>query len=294
MKQYKFKHEYLKGKKILVTGGAGSIGGCLVKKLLGYNVDIIRVLDIDETALFQLGEKHRDAGIRLLVGDIKDKDRLKSAMKNIDVVFHCAALKHVPLCEYNPFEAVKTNVAGTNNLIEIAIEKNIELFVNVSTDKAVNPISVMGTTKLLTERMIANANNRKGKSITKFCSVRFGNVKNSRGSMYPAFIKQIEKNNCIYVTDMKMTRYMMDINDAVGLVIKAGGLCKGGEIFILKMKTVVIGDIATEISKKHNVPITIIGNRGHEKMHEELMTNAEKIVMIDFADMYIIPQELKK
>jgi len=279
--------KHLKNKKILVTGGAGSIGSSIVKKLLEYDVNSVTVYDIDETALFYIGEEHRSRRIRLSIGDIKDKRRLGEVMNGIDVIFHCAALKHVPLCESNPFEAVKTNVMGTNNLIELAIKNNVEMVVNISTDKAVEPISVMGITKALVERIISSNCDKK----TKFCSVRFGNVKNSRGSMYPVFMRQIEESRCIFVTDMNMTRYMMDINEAVGLVLKASSLCKGGEIFILKMKKYSIGDIATTLSKKYNVPIQIIGNRGNEKMHEELMTKSERKIMIEHEDMYEIPRE---
>jgi len=280
---------HLKNKKILVTGGVGSIGSCIVKKLLDMDVNTVRILDIDETALFYMGEKYDRKKIRLLVGDVKDKDRLDSAMEDIDVVFHCAALKHVPLCEYNPFEAVKTNVVGTNNLIELSIKNNIKMVVNVSTDKAVNPITVMGTTKLLAERMIASSHFRRGDNTTRFCSVRFGNVKNSRGSMYPVFMKQIKEDKCLYVTDMNMSRFMMDIDDAIKLVIKVSGMCKGGEIFILKMKEYSIGKIATSLSKKYKVPIKIIGNRGNEKIQEELMTKDEKKIMNEYKDMYVIP-----
>ena len=281
---------YLKNKKVLVTGGAGSIGSRLVKKLLKTDVDIINVLDIDETALFYIGEEY-SAKVNLFIGDIKDGDRLDSVIKGIDIVFHCAALKHVSLCEHNPFEAVKTNIIGTKNLIEASIKSNIELFVNVSTDKAVNPISVMGTTKMITERMVANLY---GKNKTKFCSVRFGNVRGSRGSMYPVFMKQIKESKCLYVTDMNMTRFMMDIDEAVNLVIKAGSICKGGEIFILKMDCYSIGDIAKELAEKNNVPIKIVGNRGNEKIHEELMTETEKKPLIEHNDMYIVPHVLKK
>ena len=276
---------YLKNKKVLVTGGAGSIGSRLVKKLLKTDTDMIDVLDIDETALFYIGEEH-DSKVNLFIGDIKDRDRLDSVIKGIDIVFHCAALKHVPLCQDNPFEAVKTNIIGTKNLIEASIKNNIELFINVSTDKAVNPISIMGTTKMITEKIVANSY---GKSKTKFCSVRFGNVRGSRGSMYPVFMKQIKESSCLYVTDMNMTRFMMDIDEAVNLVIKAGSICKGGEIFILKMDCYSIGDIAKELSEKYNVPIKIIGNRGNEKIHEELMTESEKKRLMEHNDMYIVP-----
>lgn len=281
---------YLKNKNILVTGGAGSIGSCLVKKLLGTDADTVNVLDIDETALFYIGEKY-SSNLNLFIGDIKDKDRLESVIEGIDIVFHCAALKHVPLCECNPFEAVKTNIVGTKNLIEASIKNNIELFVNVSTDKAVNPISVMGATKMIAEKMIASSY---GKSKTKFCSVRFGNVRGSRGSMYPVFMKQIEEKKCLYVTDMNMTRFMMDVSEAVDLVIKAGSMCNGSEIFILKMNCYSIGDIAKELSEKHDVPIEIIGNRGNEKIHEELITDLEKKRLIEHDDMYVVPHVLKK
>lgn len=273
------------GKNILVTGGAGSIGSELVKHLLKYNPTVIRVLDTNESGLFDLEQQCTgyEQKLRMLVGDIRDRARLVRAMENIDYVFHAAALKHVYINEYTPSEAIKTNVIGTENVIDAAIENNVKKMITISTDKAVNPTSVMGTTKLLAEKITSAAEYHRGSSQTVFASVRFGNVLVSRGSVVPLFLEQIRKGGPVTVTDPRMTRFIMSTNRAIELILKATSIAKGGEIFILKMPSVKIHDLAEVLIKSHapkygheNVKIELIGAKAGEKTHESLITDYEK------------------
>lgn len=284
-------------KKILVTGGAGSIGSALVKKLLSYKPKIVRVLDINETGLFNLGQELETNKIRLLIGDIRDKERLDRAVEDIDIVFHAAALKHVPLCENNPFEAVQTNVAGTKNLIEAALEEEVEKFITISTDKAVNPINVMGASKLLAERLTISANLYKGDRKTIFSCVRFGNVLNSQGSVVPVFKNCVKKGGPLNVTHEDMSRFIMSIEKAIQLVLKAASMSKGGEIFILKMSALKIKDLAEAMIKEMapccnqdpaKIKINFIGKRDGERMYEELMNEDEAEIVCEKEDMFIL------
>ncbi len=290
-------------KTILVTGGAGSIGSELVKKLLEYNSKTIRVLDINETGLFNLKQKLPTGKIRLLVGDIRDKDRMARAVEGVNVVFHAAALKHVSLCEFNPFEAIQTNVLGTKNLIEAAINEKVGKFITISTDKAVNPINVLGASKLLAERLTVSANLYKGKRSTVFSCVRFGNVLNSQGSVLPVFKGQIKKGGPVTVTDEDMTRFVMSIEKAAELVLKAAHLSKGGEIFILKMPALRIEDLAkaaiAEFAPQYGydpkkIKIVFIGKKDGEKMYEELMNEDEADIIDETKDMFILSTFGKK
>ena len=292
----KYSKEY-KGKSILVTGGVGSIGSEIVKRLLRLNPKVIRIYDNNETGLFDLESELNSHKIRSLVGDIRDKERLQRAIKDVDIVFHVAALKHVPLCEYNPFEAVKTNVIGTQNIINAAIDQEIEKLVTISTDKAVNPINVMGATKLLCERLTISANYYKGKRKTAFSCVRFGNVLGSRGSVVPVFVKQIQDTGKITLTNPDMTRFVMPISKAVDLVLKSAPIAQGGEIFVFKMPVIKMGDFAEVIIEKFgpkygykpdDVVIEIIGKRPGEKDFEELITVDEAKNTYENQNMYII------
>jgi len=287
-----------KNKKILVTGGTGCIGSEIVKNLLKYNPKVVRIFSNDEDNTFRLSQELINKGNkRFLIGDIRDKERLLRAMEDIDIVYHAAALKHVPLCEYNPFEAIKTNVLGTQNVIEAAIENDAEKVINISTDKAVNPINTMGATKLLAEKLIIDANFYKGKRKTIFSSVRFGNVLFSRGSVLPLFEEQIKNKKMITITDSEMTRFMMSIENTIELVFKATFMAKGGEIFILKMPIVKIGDLADaaikDYAEKYNfkpseIKKKFIGSRPGEKKFEELMTKNEAENAIETKDILIV------
>ena len=276
-------YEYLKGKKVLVTGGTGSIGSEIVRQVLAQGPTVVRVFSRDETKQYYLENSFgRRADIRYLVGDVREKDRLRRALKDIDVVFHAAALKQVPSCEYNPFEAVKTNVVGTQNVIEASLDAGVGKVIAVSTDKAINPTSTMGATKLLAERLIATAN--AWATETMFACVRFGNVLNSRGSLIPVVKSQIERGGPVTLTDERMTRFMMPIAEAVKLTLEAGAIATGGEIFILKMPTVRIKDLLRALIDQYAplvgidpaaVPIYKIGVRPGEKIDEELLTQEE-------------------
>jgi len=292
------------GKNILVTGGTGSIGSAIVRKILPYEPNVIRVLSNDENGLFSLEQELTGyPNLRFLIGDVRDKERLLRAVESIDYVFHAAALKHVPLCEYNPFEAVNTNVLGTKNLIEVAMQANLEKFITISTDKAVNPINVMGATKLLAERLTTSINHYKGEKRTAFSSVRFGNVLHSRGSVVPLFIEQIAKGGPVIVTDPDMTRFVMSITAAVDLVLKAATMARGGEIFVLKMPALRIGDLAEvaieEFAPRYghspgNIGTKIVGRRDGEKNHEELLTLDESAYTSETEDMFIIYTQVKQ
>ncbi|MBN2240377.1 MAG: polysaccharide biosynthesis protein [Dehalococcoidales bacterium] len=287
-----------KDKSILVTGGTGSIGSEIVRKILEFEPHVVRVLSNDENGLFNLKEElqgHSD--VTFFIGDVKDKDRIRMAAENVNFIFHAAALKHVPLCEYNPFEAMKTNVLGTQNVIEVARELEVERMVAISTDKAVNPLNVMGATKLLAERLVISANFYKGLRKTVFSCVRFGNVIGSRGSIVEIFTEQIKKGGPVTVTDPDMTRFIMSIPKAVELVMKATEIAGGGEIFIFKMPSLRIGDLTVvmidTLSKKYGIdPVTIgieiVGPRIGEKNYEELMTIEEASNAVETEDMYII------
>lgn len=283
-----------KDKRVLVTGGAGSIGQEIVRKLTLEDCAQIRVLDTNETGLFELENALKCDRLRMFIGDIRDKDRLSRAMEGVDVVFHAAALKHVPLCEYNPFEAAKTNVAGTQNTLDCALDNEVERFVMISTDKAVNPSNVMGATKLLAERLTLAANLYKGNRRSKFCVVRFGNVLNSRGSLLTTLKLQIEKGEAVTLTHKDMTRFIMSIEEAVDLVLSAGAKSEGGEIFILKMDALRISDlirvIAEDLGKKcgRKVKMKTIGIRPGEKLYEELLTEDESLLVEDIGPMYVL------
>ena len=288
---------YYENKVILVTGGSGSIGGEIVKKLLEHNPKSIRVLDNNETALFELEEMVNSDKLRTFIGDVRDKDRLERAFENVDIIFHAAALKHVPLCEFNPFDAVKTNVLGTQNVLDAALDKNVGKVIVISTDKAVNPVNVMGATKLLAERLTISANYYRGNKRTVFSCVRFGNVLNSRGSVIPIFRKQISNGGPVTITDSEMSRFIMHIPDSADLILTAGHMAKGGEIFILKMAAVRIVDLAEvmihDLASKYGyapeeISIEFIGKRSGEKLHEELVTEDEAFYVEDNGNLFIL------
>lgn len=296
-------NDYYKGKKILITGGSGSIGKKIVRELVKYDVDVIRVLDNNETDLFNLDNDINSSKVKIYVGDIKDGQRLKSVFRDIDIIFHAAAYKHVPLCEYNPLDAVKTNVLGTQNVIDMAILNDVEKVILISTDKAVNPANVMGATKFLAERLMIATSINGDEEGTKFSCVRFGNVLNSRGSVIPIFKKQLKHGGPITLTDEDMTRFIMSIQQAAKLILQAGYLSKGGEIFILKMPAFKVTDLVDAMVEyyapqygydKEDIKVEIIGKRPGEQLYEELMTPDEILNAYDNGDLFIIRNELNQ
>lgn len=292
----------IRGKQILVTGGCGSIGSQITKRALDLGADTVRVLENNEAGLFELQREIDDTSrLRTLLGDIRDRDRLRLALEDIDIVFHAAALKHVEFNEYNPFEAVQTNVQGTQNLVRAALEEEVESFVAVSTDKASNPTSVMGATKLLSERLVIAANAYKGQRETQFSCVRFGNVLGSSGSVVPLFFDQIKTGGPVTVTDPEMTRFLMPIEEAVNLVFSANERMNGGEVFVFKMPTFDVGTLAETMIDAYSpvvgrspddIEIDIIGPRPGERMHEKLISEDELQNTVEQSDMYIIYPEI--
>ncbi|HYD03330.1 MAG TPA: polysaccharide biosynthesis protein [Alphaproteobacteria bacterium] len=285
---------FFEGKDILVTGGCGSIGSEIVRQLLAFNPKRIRILDNSETAHFNFNQTVQSDKIRNLVGDIRDRNRVMRAVEGCDIIFHAAALKHVPFCEYNPFEAVNTNIIGTQNLIDAATHHNVKVLVGISTDKAANPISTLGATKLMMEKLITN---NPGLIECNFCCVRFGNVLNSVGSIIPIFKKQIAQGGPVTVTHKDMTRFFMSIDDAVKLVLKSAQMTESGEIFILKMDALKIVDLAEvmiqELAPKHgfkpqDIKIEYIGTRPGEKTDEILLTPEESNYALEKEDVFVL------
>jgi UDP-N-acetylglucosamine 4,6-dehydratase len=287
-----------KGKKILVTGGTGTIGQHLISRLLQDDPSVLRIYSRDEYKQFEMQQNLRNyRNVRYLIGDVRDYNRLLRGMEDIDYVFHLAAMKHVPFCEYNPFEAVQTNVLGTQNVIQAATQCGVTKVLFSSTDKAISPTNTYGATKLTAERLISAAEYQKGPRATIFSSVRFGNVMGSRGSVIPLFKKQITEHKEITVTDLTMSRYMMTPTQAINLMLKANELAVGGEVFVLKMPVVRLSELAEviieEVSKTEKLTESInireIGLRPGEKMYEELMTDDEARIAFELPEMFVLP-----
>lgn len=289
---------YYTGKNILIIGGTGTIGNGLIKEILKQNPHVVRIFSRDEYKQFTM-EKEFDnnSNIRFLIGDIRDYERIDRAMNNIDIVFNLAAMKHVPACEYNPSEAIKTNINGMENVIKAAIHNNVKTVVFTSSDKAINPSNTYGATKLLAEKLVQAANFSKGDAKTKFVSVRFGNVMGSRGSVIPLFKKQIKESKKITVTNPDMTRFMMTLSQAVKLIMVAAEKTVGGEIFILKMPVIKLQDLAEVVIEEtcanlgiseEEIDLQILGLRAGERCFEELMTKDEAEYAYDLENMYAV------
>lgn len=290
--------DHLRGRRILVTGGSGTIGARLVDRLLREEPDVIRVFGRDETKQFYQRRRYPDEPrLRFLIGDVRDRDRLGRAIEGIDIVFHCAALKHVESGEYNPFEATQTNVTGTQNVIDACLAANVETMILTSSDKAANPTSVMGATKLLAEKLVSAATNYRGEHHTRFASVRFGNVLGSRGSAVELFARQAASGGPITITDPAMSRFVMTPERAVELMLRVAEIARGGEIFVLKMPAarlsdLVDGTIAHVAATRGIDPAALerrsIAVRPGEKAYEELMTDDEARRAFDLGDMYAV------
>ncbi|MCK4319936.1 SDR family NAD(P)-dependent oxidoreductase [Candidatus Micrarchaeota archaeon] len=289
-----------RNKKILITGGTGTIGKELIRELLKQEPDVIRIYSRDETKQYLMENSEfadHNERLRYLIGDIRDRKRLAIGMEEIDIVFHTAALKHVKSSEYNPFEAVKTNILGTQNVIETALEKNVEKVLFTSSDKAVNPTNVMGISKLMAERLITSAEYYKGRKQTIFSSVRFGNVFGSRGSVVSLWKGQMKKGY-ITMTKPDMTRYMMTSGKAIELILKACELSIGGEIFVFKMPSVRLSDLAVALidrfGENKQIEVKEIGLKDGEKEYEELMTEEERSRALEIGEMYVLLPQIKE
>lgn len=266
-----------KNSRVLVTGACGSIGSKVVKKALDMGC-VVCAFDHSEDGLFKLDQLHRSdygGNLKLFIGSIRSEKRLSMALEGVDVVFHCAALKHVYLSEYNPFEAMQTNIIGTNNIINASISANVKKVIFTSSDKAVNPSSTMGATKLLGERLIIAANHHSGEHSTKFSSVRFGNVLDTNGSILSIFRKQILKKAPLTITSEKMTRFFISMEQSVELCFYAAQKMIGGEIFSMSMGSCSIMDLAEVVSQGKSFDYKVIGEKPGEKLYEELVTETE-------------------
>ncbi|PPR46390.1 MAG: UDP-N-acetylglucosamine 4,6-dehydratase (inverting) [Alphaproteobacteria bacterium MarineAlpha5_Bin8] len=284
-------------KSILITGGTGSFGYNFAKevllnhkpkKIVIYSRDEYKQYKIQNANIFKkfTQTKNNSNILRFFIGDIRDKDRLKFAVKdNIDYVIHASALKQVPTCEYNPFEAVKTNILGAQNLIEACLESNVKKVIALSTDKAASPINLYGATKLTSDKLFIAANYYKGKKDIKFSVVRYGNVMGSRGSVIPLFLS-LKGNKEIPITDKRMTRFNITLSESVKFVIYCLKNMWGGELFVPKLPSYHIMDLLNSISP--NSKVKIIGIRSGEKIHEEMISSADSINTIDFKDYYVI------
>lgn len=295
--------DFFRNKVILVTGAAGSVGQELVRQLLSFHPAEIRALDNNETELFLLGEYYRSTpGVMVYLGDVRDAGNIQNLCAGVDFVFHTAAFKHVSLSEYNPFEAVQTNIQGVKNVIQGALHHQVPRVIFTSSDKAVNPTNVMGTTKLMGERLMTAANivNFNGRQV--FSSVRFGNVIGSRGSVVPIFADQIRQGGPVTVTDRRMTRFFMTLPEAARLVLAAGVRACGGEVFVTKMPVMRIPDLAQALIEllaplygydPNNLEIKYGQARPGEKLFEELMSTEEVPRALDLPQMFAVLPALR-
>jgi len=276
-----------KGKIILITGGTGSFGKACVKRLLeAHDPTAIRIYSRDELKQWEMAREINDPRVRFLIGDVRDAARLKRAFEGVDYVIHAAALKHVPACEYNPVEAVRTNVDGAINVINAALDTNVKKVIALSTDKAVNPVNIYGATKLCSDRLFVQSNSYAGPvRQTRFSVVRYGNVMASRGSVIPLFRKQAESGT-ITVTDPRMTRFWITLPHAVDFVLSSFEMMQGGEVFVPKIPSMKITDLAKTVAPK--AKIKVIGIRPGEKLHESLTTIEESPLIREMKDRYIV------
>lgn len=280
----------LNGRSVLITGGTGSLGQALVKHILETSPNIKRlvVYSRDEQKQFEMNQRYptdRIKPIRYFIGDIRDYDRLKRALKGIEFVIHTAAMKHVPIAEYNPMECVKTNIIGAENLINACLETDVERVVALSTDKAAAPVNLYGATKLASDKLFVAANNIKGWNPIKFSVVRYGNVMGSNGSVIPYFLKQ-KASGILPITDPKMTRFNITLKGGVEMVMHALEHAWGGEIFVPKIPSYRISDVANAIGPDCEKPI--VGIRPGEKMHEEMITSSDSFYTYDLGKYYTI------
>ncbi len=281
--------DFYKNKVIYLTGACGTVGSEILRQLTSFKDCLpkkIIAIDNNESSMFYLDQKYREYEyVQTVLSDIRDKDDQIKLISNVDIVIHAAALKHVHLCEYAPSQAIATNIVGLQNIITASINNGVQNVIFTSSDKAVNPTNVMGTTKLTGERLISAANNYAHDSKTRFTSTRFGNILGSNGSVVPTFIKQISKGGPVTLTNDKMTRFVMNVQESVEMVLAAGQLSKGGEVFVTKMKSILIKDLAETLIEmyankfgfdQNEIKINEIGSRPGEKDFEELL-NIEEI-----------------
>jgi UDP-N-acetylglucosamine 4,6-dehydratase len=287
------KKNFFKNKSLLLTGGTGSFGKAFVNYLLKNKMPLKKIIIFsrDELKQFEMNKIYNEnqySNIRYFIGDVRDKDRLKLALNNVDIVVHAAALKQVPIAEYNPFEFIKTNVLGAQNLIESCLGSSVKNVIALSTDKASSPINLYGATKLCSDKLFIAANNIKGKQDIKFSIVRYGNVMGSRGSVLETFLQK-KKYKILHITDKNMTRFNINMSEAIDFVIYSLMNLKGGEIFVPKIPSFYVMDLARAVSE--DCKIKIIGIRPGEKIHEEMISSYDSSNTIDLGRCYAILNE---
>ena len=280
-----------KNSTLLITGGTGSFGNAVLNKFLKSDISEIRILSRDEKKQHDMRVAFNNPKIKFFISDVRDRESIVSAIKGVDFIFHAAALKQVPSCEFFPVEAVKTNVLGTDNVLSVAIENNVKKVICLSTDKAVYPINAMGTSKAMMEKVFVAKS--RTTSTTTICGTRYGNVMASRGSVIPHFYDQIKSGKDITVTDPHMTRFMMTLDDAVNLVLFAFENGNSGDIFVQKSPSTTIGELASTMKNIYNSPVKIqnIGIRHAEKVHETLLSKEERMVCEELRDYFRIPAD---
>lgn len=282
-----------KNKILLITGGTGSFGNAILKKFLNTDIKEIRIFSRDEKKQDDMRRLYKDNRIKFYIGDVRDVSSIKNAMFNVDYIFHAAALKQVPSCEFFPLEAVKTNIIGTDNLLNVAIEYEVRKIICLSTDKAAYPINAMGISKAMMEKVFISKSKTVEEEKTTICGTRYGNVCASRGSVIPLFVEQIKQNKPITITNPNMTRFLMSLDEAVGLVEYAFSYGQSGDIMIQKSSACTIIDLAKALLELFHAEntIKIIGTRHGEKLYETLMTKEEFNVAEDKGDFYRIPAD---
>lgn len=280
-------------KNILITGGTGSFGKKYTKLLLeNYKPNKIIIYSRDELKQYEMSSEYNHPCMRFFIGDVRDKERLTKAMDGVDYVIHAAALKHVPIAEYNPMECIKTNIGGAENVIDAAISNGVSKVIALSTDKAASPINLYGATKLASDKLFVAANNIRGGKKTLFSVVRYGNVVGSRGSVVPLFKKLIQENiKEIPITDPRMTRFWITLDGGVEFVLKNFARMQGGELFVPKIPSMKITDLAKAMAP--SLPIKIIGIRPGEKLHEVMIPKDDSHLTLEFNDHYVIKPSIK-
>jgi UDP-glucose 4-epimerase len=279
------------GKTLLITGGTGSFGNAVLERFITTGIREIRIFSRDEKKQDEMRNNYKSDKIKYYIGDVRDITTIKNAIYGVDYVFHAAALKQVPSCEFFPLEAVKTNIIGTDNLLTAAIEEGVKRVICLSSDKAAYPVNAMGISKAMMEKVMMAKSRTVSTDKTSLCATRYGNVMCSRGSVVPLFIDQIKKGTPITVTDKSMTRFVMTLEEAINLVLFAFQNGANGDIFVQKSPSCTIGDLAQAVRELFHDrnEMKIIGIRHGEKMHETLLTNEENAVAVDMGDFYRVP-----
>jgi UDP-N-acetylglucosamine 4,6-dehydratase/5-epimerase len=282
-----------KDKTLLITGGTGSFGNAVMKRFLDSDIKEIRIFSRDEKKQDDMRKVYKNDKLKFYIGDVRDQSSVRNAMHNVDFVFHAAALKQVPSCEFFPLEAVKTNVIGTDNVLTCAIEMGVKKVICLSTDKAAYPINAMGISKAMMEKVFVAKARTIDPEKTLICGTRYGNVMASRGSVIPLFIDQIKSGKPMTITDPNMTRFLMSLEEAVELVVFAFHNAEAGDIMVQKSPASTIGDLAQAVKELFNSDseIRIIGTRHGEKLYETLLTKEEHRVAIDMGDFYRVPAD---